>query len=311
MEQMSILPNISLFKQPKSKTFGKSYGVYINTDEHTNILIDCNFPEKNLNPFLGSIENQVDYYFITHFHLDHTSHVQLIEERFPDATILMPRQEIECITDLNYLMEFAGISRAGFADEWRTFAYKILGFKECKSVQPFNPGTKFRFGSTTLQTIHLPGHSPGHTGFCITDDTHEGNILHVSDIGIDSFGPWYGFLNICSLADYFQSVEKLEKLIQKSTFMISSHSDLLTESFGYYLNQIRVKIAHRDEIILQSLNDNPALTLERLNALNLIFPKGKLPPLLKKLFYFWEECFLLHHLKRLFEQGRTECRFDF
>ncbi len=304
MEKTIIQPNITLFKPPKQR-FGGCYGLVIETGKSEKILIDCNFPGELMDPFLHLINNEVQYYFVTHFHMDHTAHVHLIEEK-TSATIFMPKQESHIITDLNNLIEFAGIDKAGLADVWRTFGYKILKFKECKSVEAFTPGTKFQFDDITISTLHLPGHSPGHTGFIISDfSDKEEKILHVADLGLDPFGPWYGFEKICSLPDYFNSIEKVEKLLKDCRYLLSSHTDIFTENFTSIINNVRLKILKREDLILNAIKSSRSpLTLDQLNALELIFPINKFAPPERFLYQFWSKNFLIHHLSRLIAQKK-------
>jgi len=304
MEQTDIIPNVSQLKLPKTHRFGGSHGLLIEAGISGNILIDCNFPKQLMRRFLKSLNNRVDYYFVTHFHMDHTAHVHLIEE-WTKAAILMPKQEIHCIKDLNNLIEFAGIGAAGLAEHWKEFGYKILKFRECKSVESFTPGTKFTFGDISIQTLHLPGHSPGHTGFIISSSSHKEKILHVADIGLDSFGPWYGFENICSLSAYFESIQKVENLLQDCDFLVSSHTDVFTNNFETSVNQMRLKIMERENLIYNTIkNHKNPISIDQINALDLIFSKNKFSTPQKELYQFWERGFLQHHLARLLKQQK-------
>ena len=300
MEQTVIRPNITLYKPPK-KRFGGCFGLFIETKEG-NVLIDGNFPEVPMRQFLN--KNKVDFYFVTHFHMDHTAHVHYIEE-WTDAKILMPKQEAHIIEDLDNLIEFAGIAAAGLTDAWRDFGNKMLKFKPCKSVEPFTPGETFTFEDITLSTIHLPGHSPGHPGFVISNQSNDEKILHVTDLGLDAFGPWYGFIEICSLPAYFQSIDTVETLSQDCKFLVSSHLDVITQNFASYIDHVRHKIIERDDLILNTLKKhrNP-LTVEEMNSLDLVFPISKFTPPQQLLYEFWGENFLKHNLNRLLGLGK-------
>ncbi|HUY01631.1 MAG TPA: MBL fold metallo-hydrolase [Candidatus Deferrimicrobium sp.] len=304
MEQINIYPGIWLIKPPRSQTFGGCYGLVIKSDRDEIILIDCNFPKELMEKFLLSLDNQVDYYFITHFHMDHTANVHFIEE-WTEADILMPQQEIHCIRNLNNLIEFVGANTTALKDAWKHFGYEMLQFKECQSARPFNPGTLFTFGNVSLQTLHLPGHSPGHTGFIISNSSSKDRILHVADLGIDSFGPWYGNMIICNLSDYLQSIQKVETLIQDCNILLSCHTDAFTSNFQSIIEGMRIKIIVRDGLLLNAIKGhlNP-ITLEELKALDLFFSKNKFSPLQRQLYSFWEENFLQHHLIRLIQQQK-------
>ncbi|MFJ6904247.1 MBL fold metallo-hydrolase [Streptomyces griseoluteus] len=52
----------------------------------------------------------------------------------------------------------------------------------------FTDGSVFDLGGRTVTVVHLPGHTPGHSGFLIEPD----GFLYVADIDLTSFGPFYG-----------------------------------------------------------------------------------------------------------------------
>ncbi|WP_043262397.1 MBL fold metallo-hydrolase [Streptomyces sp. e14] len=52
----------------------------------------------------------------------------------------------------------------------------------------FTDGTVIDLGGRTVTVVHLPGHTPGHSGFLIEPD----GFLFVADIDLTSFGPFYG-----------------------------------------------------------------------------------------------------------------------
>ncbi len=309
MEKTILSPNITLYMPPK-KRFGGCHGVVLETGDSGTVFIDCNFPEILLKPLLKSLGNKLEAYFVTHFHMDHTAHVHLIEES-TTTKIFMPKQESHIITDLDHLIEFAGIDKAGLANVWRDFGYKMLKFKPCKEIEPFAPGQKFEFGDIIINTIHLPGHSPGHVGFIIVDNIHGEKFLHVSDLGLDLFGPWYGFLTVCSLPDYFKSISFIRNLKKDYRVLLSSHTNAITQNFDACYNHITNKILQRENMIMNILKSSPGgLTLDQLSSTDLIFPMSKLKPLEIPLYQFWQKNFVQHHLQRLLLNGSINQKAD-
>lgn len=52
----------------------------------------------------------------------------------------------------------------------------------------FTDGSVFDLGGRKVTALHLPGHTPGHSGFLVEPD----GFLFVADIDLTSFGPFYG-----------------------------------------------------------------------------------------------------------------------
>ena len=65
----------------------------------------------------------------------------------------------------------------------------------------FGPGEVLDFGKNRFEAMALPGHSPGHLGF---REPRE-RILFAVDVGLDRFGPWYGFTH-CRLDEYLAAI---------------------------------------------------------------------------------------------------------
>jgi glyoxylase-like metal-dependent hydrolase (beta-lactamase superfamily II) len=74
-----------------------------------------------------------------------------------------------------------------------------------------------------LQAIPAPGHSPGH--YCLYAPATR--TVFAGDLGMDSFGPWYGFPH-CNLKEYVASIEKVRALQPKR--VLSSHGPVILEN---------------------------------------------------------------------------------
>jgi glyoxylase-like metal-dependent hydrolase (beta-lactamase superfamily II) len=71
----------------------------------------------------------------------------------------------------------------------------------------FTDGTVFDLGGRTVTVVHLPGHTPGHSGFLIEPD----GFLFVADIDLTSFGPFYGDVG-SSLPDFEASMRRCREI---------------------------------------------------------------------------------------------------
>ena len=115
------------------------------------------------------LHNKIDAYFISHVHLDHVSNIKFYENlKIP---IYCPKPEDKFI--LNTLLLHDAIGTNEFMKS--EFMVKIIDefrASQLKHVNAFIPGETFTFGKITLETLAIPGHSPGHTGFLVSNTAH-------------------------------------------------------------------------------------------------------------------------------------------
>lgn len=140
-------------------------------------LIDCgiNTPES-IEAFereftaTGRRVEEVERILITHAHPDHYGLCGLVQER-SGATIYFPRREIERVRDKQMLFEVGRLLlEAGMPldllfkmDKQRRKGPRAHVSDE---VVPIDEGDTFEFGDgTSLETLHMPGHTGGHVVF--------------------------------------------------------------------------------------------------------------------------------------------------
>ena len=104
--------------------------------------------EKQLDQFISQNKLQVKYLLNTHCHIDHVLGNAYVKEKYK-VPFLIHKQEDALLRAV------------------KTYASNY-GFPHFHEVLPdgyFNEGDKINFGTTELEVIFLPGHSPGHVGF--------------------------------------------------------------------------------------------------------------------------------------------------
>ncbi len=185
-----------------------------------------------------------------------------------------------------------------------------LGFRNLTKVTGFSPETVFNDGEIRLQSIPLPGHSPGHTGYLI-NSPNEPDILFVADIGLDDFGAWYGFA-YCDLADYRNSIAKLKEMYdQNQQILISSHSTPHFHDNPADLDRILNSISTTEAKIIQALTQKNGQTVTDLTFTGLYYPLRSIKRMwggLRKLYYFWELYCIQNHLEDL--QNNQKVKLD-
>ncbi|MET7612000.1 MBL fold metallo-hydrolase [Streptomyces seoulensis] len=123
-----------------------------------------------------------DLVLVSHAHEDHMAGLAAYDGpvHIHDADLGPLRSREVMVAGFGYPPEEAEAADRMLRDDFRvTGRPDALGFTD---------GTVFDLGGRTVTVVHLPGHTPGHSGFLIEPD----GFLFVADIDLTSFGPFYG-----------------------------------------------------------------------------------------------------------------------
>jgi len=154
-------------------TFGPiKTNCYVVKNKNEIVVIDPSTVGKNeedkLISFLKLLNGELYYIINTHGHFDHIAGNTALKNTFPDAKILIHREDREKLTS----PEKNGSKKFGL----RTIS------PDCD--KELENGDKISFGKTMLEVIHIPGHTEGSIclkgkGFIFT-----GDILFAGTVGI-------------------------------------------------------------------------------------------------------------------------------
>ncbi|MBY8983668.1 MAG: MBL fold metallo-hydrolase [Candidatus Lokiarchaeota archaeon] len=299
-----------IFLVRSNSIFGTSCnGILIkNVENSGNILIDCNFHENELQELSESLKNNIKSYFVSHTHLDHISNIHFYEDH--GFKIYCPIPEDRYLKDMNIFMKENGMVDCEVDNIFSNIIYEELNFKNLKNVETFKPGKTFNYGKISLETYHIPGHSPGHTAFLIRDKTKRRRaVLFVSDIGIEKSGPWYG-LKHCSLKDYRISIKKIEEIyLNDDIILASAHGkSYFTKQLQIFKNALN-RIEINEEKVLKIYNSEKPKDLKEITLKGVYYSENhikRLPPDSKKIHFVWEWYIILHHINELIEKGKVK-----
>ncbi len=246
-------------------------------------------------------EGPVQVLLNTHYHGDHTRHNRL----FSDASLHVPEADAPVYHSLDNLASYIG--RKGREDEehWRWMAVEERGYKPRAVDVAYRDGEVYRFGDTTVEIVHAPGHTPGHS--CLLFP--ELSAIYLADIDLTRFGPWYG--NAASDIDLFlASIERVSRI--KVDWYIPAHGrvipgDEIEGRFEAFANVIVKREAHVLEILRQPRK------IAEVVAAHPVYRRQFEP---KDVFDFMEEMMVMNHLCRLLrlrlvdaiEEGRYVAR---
>jgi glyoxylase-like metal-dependent hydrolase (beta-lactamase superfamily II) len=123
---------------------------------------------------------EVDAVIYTHHHPDHIRGSHLLPDRVVEYS---PAGEAA----YRSLADLARRFTPPIWREWMGMAQTYIGALKVPKGEYYEPGEDVCFRGVCLKTQPAPGHMASHTIIELP-----GRILHIGDIDLTSFGPWYG-----------------------------------------------------------------------------------------------------------------------
>ena len=284
-----------------------SNGILVkNVESSRNILIDCNFNQDEIQTLNDSLSNGIFAHYSSHTHLDHVSNLHFYEDL--GIKIYCPVPEERYLKDMNIFLKENGMVDCGVDNIFRNLIYFKLNFKNLKHCNAFKPGATFNYGKISLETFHIPGHSPGHTAYLIRDNTKSRNpVLYVSDLGIEKSGPWYG-LKHCSLKEYRDSIKKIEDIYLTDDMVLASGhgKSYFTKQLPIFKNALK-RIEINEGRVLKMFNSEKPKNLKEITLKGVYYPENHIKRLntdAKKIHFCWEWYIILHHVDELIKKGK-------
>ncbi|MEM9174645.1 MAG: MBL fold metallo-hydrolase [Myxococcota bacterium] len=131
----------------------------------------------------GGAPTSVDALLHSHAHEDHMCGNRL----FADARVHIHQDDLVGVQSLEGLMGVYGMQDPDIAAAFSKTVVEQFHFEPRPDAQGFGDGERFDLGGLTIEAVHLPGHTRGHSGFRI-----EGDVFFLADIDLTGFGPYYG-----------------------------------------------------------------------------------------------------------------------
>jgi glyoxylase-like metal-dependent hydrolase (beta-lactamase superfamily II) len=191
----------------------------------------------------GGVPAPVDAVINSHSHEDHIAGNGL----FTDARVHVHHDDLPGIVSMDGLMAVYGLD----GEARRLFerqVYDEFHYAPRPDAEGFGDGHVFDLGGgTTVEAMHLPGHTRGHSGFRI------GGVFFLSDIDLTGFGPYYG--------DVWSDLEQFEESLirvreEDADFYVTFHHKGVIEgrdTFVRLLDDFHSVIARRHNAMLEYL----------------------------------------------------------
>ena len=97
-------------------------------------------------------------------------------------------------------------------------------------AEGFADGHIFDLGGVTIEAVHLPGHTRGHSGFRISED-----VFFLSDIDLTGFGPYYGDV-WSDLDDFEESLRRVRD--EEAAWYVTFHHKGVIEGRARFVEMV-------------------------------------------------------------------------
>jgi len=250
------------------------------------LLIDPSLSVGRRAAELGHIDLVVQ----SHVHEDHVAGLC----HFPDAAVHAHREDVLGLHDVSGLMTIYGYDAdAGTLRDWLESHFHYAARPDAMA---YDDEAVFDVGGARVRTIHLPGHTRGHSALLIEPE----GVLFLGDIDLSGFGPYYGDA-WSSLADFERSLARVRE-VPARVWVSFHHVGVLTEraAFEARLDRFAARITEREQALLDYLAEPRSLA-------ELVAHRFLYPPHVQMAFIdSAERRTILQHLDRLTAQRRVE-----
>ena len=248
------------------------------------VLIDAGMGGGNLN---AAKKMGLDVLILTHCHIDH----RLTRREIPQIPVWSHDKDAPYLFDKDLFFKAIGFDRSGL--DLANLRRAVSSAFEIVLSRTLADGERIDLGGISLETIHTPGHTPGHLSFFVP----EHQLLFAADVDLTPFGPFYGH-DFADIGNFIESIGTLKKIAAKT--VLTGHAGPFTEDIAHRFKAYKQLIFKRDDMILNALKQT--LSLEDLKGRNLIYrsyPPGD--PLAR----WFERVHIEKHLHRLAELGKV------
>ncbi len=185
----------------------------------------------------------VDAVINSHSHEDHLAGNGL----FPDARVHIHDADLVGAQSIDGLMEVYGLTGQA-RTEFERVILEEFHYTPRPDAEGFTDGHVFDLGGgVTVEAVHLPGHTRGHSGFRMD------GVFFLSDIDLTGFGPYYGDV-WSDLEDFEASLAKVRD--EDADFYVTFHHKGVIEgreTFVEMVDAFTAVIGRRHEAMLEFL----------------------------------------------------------
>ncbi|CCK78271.1 MBL fold metallo-hydrolase [Desulfobacula toluolica] len=289
MKRTKITDKITYVEPDSMANFTSCAGMILLSKQK--ILIDMNMGTDEIPKLLE--QEKPDAAMITHYHLDHSTWTRQVNT-YTDAVVFIPEGEEPYLTSTDFVIEHTA-GAFGMSKPWTSFVVDFLGYEPLNAYESCSETTSFKDMAPEMVLINTPGHSPSHTSFYFPED----KILFSGDMGLDRFGPWYGWAD-CSIKKLVESILRLEGM--DIELILTSHGGVVKKEIQHAWASGISTILQREKKIIQNL-DKGMETDDIIRQGVFFSDKEKVSEPMRSFLYMWDTAMYNHHESLINEGG--------
>ncbi len=191
----------------------------------------------------GGVPAPIDAVINSHSHEDHMPGNAF----FSDARVHIHDDDLPGARSLEGLMDVYGLDGQARRD-FEKIVVEEFNYAPRPDAEGFTDGHVFDLGGgVTVEAVHLPGHTRGHSGFRMD------GVFFLSDIDLTGFGPYYGDV-WSDLEDFEASLVKVRE--EEADFYVTYHHKGVVEgreTFVGMVDAFHAVIGRRHRAMLEYL----------------------------------------------------------
>lgn len=173
----------------------------------------------------GGVPSAIDAVINSHSHEDHVPGNGF----FKDARIHVHHEDLPGVKSIDGLMDIFGYE-GELRSQFQRMVIEEFHFEPRPDAEGFSDGHVFDLGGVTVEAVHLPGHTRGHSGFRVSED-----VFFLSDIDLTGFGPYYGDV-WSDLEDFEQSLLRVRD--EEAAWYVTFHHKGIIEGRERFVSMV-------------------------------------------------------------------------
>jgi len=255
--QRADFGRVSVFFGAKSGKYPDGNQVLVRGTD-TRVAFDTPLVSNHIGPEFDATELVV----MGHVHEDHMAGLH----RLPKAAVHVHEADVAAARSWDGFAVHYGSNPARLPEMLAKFRRNFFYAPRPDAIA-YEDGAVFELGGSCVHTIHMPGHTAGHSVLLVEPE----GVAFIGDIDLTGFGPYYGDAT-SNLGDFRRSLARLPEIPAK-VWVTSHHRGVYTDRDRFLadLAAYAAKLDEREQRLLGWLKEVPA-TLAQLVDRRLLYP---------------------------------------